>query len=218
MCGAQAYASTLAKWTFETSVPSAAGPFNPEIGAGQASGFHSSGSTVYSNPVGNGSVESFSSNFWNVGDFYQFKISTTGFSGINLTWDQASSGTGPRDFVLRYSTDGTNFTTFGSQYAVQINGTPNSPWSSAGSPNSAFSFSRDLSSVSAINNAANVYFRLVMNSTVSANEGSIGTSGTNRVDNFSISASPVPEPATLALGLVGAIGLVAVGLRRNKQH
>jgi len=214
---ANAHAATVALWTFESTAPLTAGPFSPEVGAGQALGLHASGSAVYSSPVGNGSSKSFSSNNWSVGDYYQFKVSTLGLGGIKLDWHQTGSGTGPRDFVVRYSTDGTNFTTFGSQYAVQINGSPNSPWSSVGSPNSVFSFSRDLSSITALNNQANVYLRLVMNSTTATNGSPVGTGGTNRVDNVAVTATPVPEPATLALSLAGAVGLVGYAVRRKNM-
>jgi len=54
-------ADIIATWTFETSVPTTAGPFSPEVGSGSALGYHASGSAVYSNPAGNGSLESFSS-------------------------------------------------------------------------------------------------------------------------------------------------------------
>lgn len=213
---AQAHAATVALWTFESTAPVTAGPFSPEVGAGQALGLHASGSAVYSSPVGNGSSKSFSSNNWSVGDYYQFKVSTLGLGAVNLAWDQTGSGTGPRDFIVRYSTDGTNFTTLGSQYSVQINGSPNSPWSSAGSPNAVFSFSRDLSSITALNNQANIYLRLVMNSTTATNGSPVGTGGTNRVDNVAITATSVPEPATLAMGLAGAIGLVGYAVRRKR--
>ncbi len=54
--------------------------------------------------------------------------------------------------------------------------------------------SRSLSGITALNNQANVYFRLIDLSMTSASGGSVGTGGTDRVDNFTISATP--EPAT----------------------
>ena len=121
---ANAQAATLATWTFETSVPTTAGPYAPEVGSGAARGSHVAGATAYSNPVGNGSNESFSADNWQVGDYWQFSVSTTGFSNINLSWDQTSSNTGPRDFTLAYSTDGSNFTNLLS-YVVLANNAPN---------------------------------------------------------------------------------------------
>ncbi len=50
-----AMAGTIADWTFETSIPSTAGPYSPEVGAGSATGSHAAAST-YSSPAGNGSA------------------------------------------------------------------------------------------------------------------------------------------------------------------
>ena len=118
--------TTIADWTFETSQPgltgSNAGPYSPEMGSGTATGHHASNSTVYSSPAGNGSSHSFSSTIWAVNDYYQFEVSTLGLGGINISYDQTSSGTGPGNFLLEYSTNGSTFTPFGSQYIVLDNG------------------------------------------------------------------------------------------------
>src|SRR6185295_13795892 len=127
------HASTIASWTFETSAPTTAGPLTPEVGAGSATSSHTN-ATTYSSPVGNGSARSYSSNGWTVTgtptDYYQFQVNTTGYEDVTLSWDQTGSGTGPRDYILQYSTDGTNFTNFGSTYAVAINANPNPVWNS----------------------------------------------------------------------------------------
>ncbi|MDX1914063.1 MAG: PEP-CTERM sorting domain-containing protein [Methylophilus sp.] len=207
-------AATVAQWTFETSVPTTSGTFAPEVGSGSALGSHVSTSVVYSNPVGNGSVESFSSNNWSVGDFYQFSVSTLGFSGVTLSWDQISSATGPRDFSLSYSLNGTSFTNY-ANYSVIANSTPNA-WSSS-TPVSTSSYAYDLSSITALNNQSNVFFRLVDVSTVSANGGTVATAGTDRVDNFTVSAvASVPEADTYAMLLAG-MGLMGFVLRRRNQ-
>lgn len=208
-----AQADTLAQWTFETSVPTTAGPLSPEVGSGAASGFHA-GASTYSNPTGNGSVESFSSNNWLVGDYYQFSFSTLGFSGLTISFDQTSSGTGPRDFNLAYSTDGSSFTTFQS-YVVLANAAPNPTWSSA-TYNPIYTLSFDLSAIAALDNQASVLIRLVDASTVSAAGGVVASGGTNRIDNFIAMSSPVPEPGSLALLLAGTavVGFVARRQRR----
>jgi hypothetical protein len=209
-----ARAATLASWTFETSVPATAGPHAAEVGAGAASGFHAT-STVYSNPVGNGSAESFSSNGWGVGDYYQFQISTTGFQDIQISWDQTSSSTGPRDFALQYSTNGTTFTNFGSDYVVLANASPNPVWNSTTS-SPIYSTSQDLSSIGAIENVATVYFRLTNTSTVAVNGSTVAGTGTNRVDNVTISGIAVPEPSSMVLAGLGMLGAV-LALRRRTQ-
>src|SRR5688500_4137533 len=57
-----ARAAVLAEWTFETTPPTGPGPHaaNSGVFGGAASGLHASPATVYDNPSGNGSVESFS--------------------------------------------------------------------------------------------------------------------------------------------------------------
>ncbi len=211
--GAVANADILANWTYEVSVPATAGPHVAEAGVNaatsQSTGFHSVAS-VYSNPVGNGSAESFSSNTWTVGDYYQFTTSTLGFNSISIGWDQTSSNTGPRDFNLRYSTDGTTFFNIGSTYSVLANGAPNTPWSSLGSPNAAFSFLQ--SGPAALDNQATVWFRMTQANTISANGGVVAAGGTDRVDNIVINGTVVPAPASIAL--VGLAGLIA-GRRRR---
>jgi len=210
-----AQAVIIANWTFETSKPTTAGPFSPEVGSGSASGFHASTSVVYNSPSGNGSTNSFSSTRWSVGDYYQFQVSTLGLAGISVSWDQISSSTGPRDFDLEYSTDGINFSTFGSAYTVLVNASPNF-WATNSTVNTT-SFADDLSSITALNNAASVYFRLADISTTSASGGTVGTAGTDRVDNFVVAA--VPEPSTYEICLLGGLGLLGsrVWRRRSEQ-
>jgi hypothetical protein len=206
-----ASAGTISQWTFETSQPATAGPFSPEVGSGSAVGSHA-GASTYSSPAGNGSSHSFSSNTWAIGDYYQFSVSTTGLAGIGLSFDQTSSNTGPRDFKLQYSNDGSSYTDYGTYTVLANGGAPNSSWN-ATTYQSAYTFSYDLSSITALDNQANIYFRLVDTSTTSANGGTVGTSGTNRVDNVTVTA--VPEPAAMVLALAGA--LCMGGCRRVKQ-
>lgn len=213
-----AQAAIIATWTFESSIPATAGPFAPEVGAGQALGFHASTSTIYSNPVGNGSAESFSSDRWAVGDYYQFSVSTTGFTGVQLSWDQTSSNTGPRDFKLAYSTNGTTFTDFIS-YAVLANAAPNTVWNGT-TANSLYTFANNLSSITALDNQSSIFFRLINTSTVSANGGVVATTGTDRVDNFSITATPaapVPLPPSVWMMGAGLAAIAGVVRRRRKE-
>lgn len=188
-------ADVLALWTFEPPVAdftgSAIGPIAAASGlnaaGANASGFHVSTATAWTTPVGNGSSDSLSSNNWAIDDYYQFSLSTTGYQDITLSWDQTSSNTGPRDFDLVYSTDGVNFTVAPGfdNYAVLANAAPNATWNGT-TPQPAFTFNADLSSISALDNVSTVIFRLVMAGTTSANGGTIATTGTGRVDNFTI--------------------------------
>ena len=203
--------TTLATWTCESlAVNTSSGSSNVAITAGgtaesgvlttgsSITGYHASTSVGYSTPAGNGSIKALSSNFWAVGDYYQFKGSTTGYNGIKVTWDQTGSNTGPAPFKVQYSTTagGTSGYTDFMNYTI-----PNNP---AGSPvGSTFSwsnttaitnssFTADMSSLSALNNKSEVYFRLVCTATTPIGATStFGTGGTNRVDNFLISGATV---------------------------
>ena len=182
-----AFGSNIAQWTFEnTPYPSTSGPYSPATGSGSASGSHASGSAVYSNPAGNGSAHSYSANYWGVGDYWQFSVSTIGFQNITVSFDQYGSSTGPGRFTIQWSTDGSTFTQFGGVYNVT-----NAPTWSSGSSTALTSYTFDLSSITALNNASTIYIRLVDAATTSTSGGTVGTSGSDRVDNFTISASGV---------------------------
>jgi len=176
-----------------------------------ASGAHASAATDWTTPAGNGSDNSLSANTWAIGDYYQFTLSTVGYSGIGVSFDTTGSGTGPRDFSFSYSTDGLSFTDF-ANYTVLLNGAPNLSWSTSNGYQSAYTTTFDLSSITALNNEATVYFRLVNTSAVAINEGVVGTGGTSRVDNFSVSV--VPEPASATLIGLGLLALISTR-RRN---
>ncbi|MGA2786276.1 MAG: immunoglobulin domain-containing protein [Verrucomicrobiota bacterium] len=194
-----AFGDTIAKWTFETSVPTTAGPYSPEIGYGSASGSHA-GAATYSSSSGNGSSHSYSANTWAVGDYWQFSASTIGFQNVTISYDQISSSTGPGIFALQYSTDGSSFTQFGSTYIVS-----NAPSWSASTYNAVYTHSIDLSSITALNNASTVYFRVVCAANLSSGAATntpqgtttISASGTDRMDNFTISASTIPGFPTI---------------------
>ncbi len=190
-----AQGAILAKWTFETSVPTTAGPHAAEEGVfgGDATGFHALSGVVYSNPVGNGSFESFSSNFWSAGDYYQFETSTLGYNDIEIQFDQTRSSTGPGTFDLLISTDGSNWTTLVDDYSIDA-----VSWSSGTyKPESTFG----PYAASALDNQATVYVRMVSQVTTA-------TGGTNRIDDVMIT----PEPVTLTL--LGLGGLLFARRRR----
>lgn len=182
--------TTLVKWTFETSVPTTAGPHAAEEGTGQASGWHVNNATAYTNPAGNGSAESFSSDKWAIGDYYQIQFSTTGISEITLTWDATGSNTGPRDFKVQYSVDGSNFTdASGTNSTYQLT---NDSWSS-GSYKPASTRVLSLTTVASLNNTANVFIRFVCTSTTSIGGGTVAAAGTSRIDDIKITYISPPN-------------------------
>ena len=110
----------IAKWGFDAITTANTGT-TVNLGSGstaadqgvQTSGssftaVHSSASTVWSNPAGNGSTKAISSNNWTVGDYYQFVVNTNGYYNISVLFDQTGSNTGPRNFKLQYSKNGTS--------------------------------------------------------------------------------------------------------------
>jgi hypothetical protein len=198
---AQLAQASIASWTFETSAPALTdsmtnGPIAPEEGSGSANGFHASALTDWSNPVGNGTVESWSSNNWAIGDYYEFHVSTLGEFGISIDWEQTRSSTGPADFRLEWSTDGSTFNSL-LDYTVDT-----LSWSSNPASYQAGSELGPVALPGGADNQADLYLRLTATSDPS------GTAGTNRIDNVTIT----PEPATLGLLVFGAIA----GLRRRR--
>ena len=212
-----ASAQTISQWTFEVNTPADATDTNviagiaADFGSGSAMGLHASTASDWTTPAGNGSANSLSVNTWASGDYFQFRLGTAGYSGIGVSFDQTSSSTGPRDFDLRYSLDGSSFTTLAS-YAVLQNGlAPNAGWS-AGTYQSAYTFNFDLSAITALNNATDVYFRLVNTSTLTPSGGTVAAGGTDRVDNFTVYV--VPEPT----GLAALGGLLLLAGRKFAQR
>lgn len=206
-----AYAATLAQWSFDVSPPSTAGPLSADSGSGTGIALHASSGAVYSAPAGNGTPNSWSANAWQVGDYFQFSTSTVGFFDVIVSWSQGGSSTGPKEFLFQYSTDGTTFTTFGSQYNVALSGF------AAGTVNTTFQFTNDLSSVTDLNGVSTAYFRMMQNTTNTIGGGAAAAGGTGRVDTVIISATAVPEPATFLLAAIG-LGLTGlVGRRRFRR-
>ncbi len=223
-----AQADILANWTFESAAstnsiigagdtPAASqSGVGADFGLGTASAGHASSASVWSIPAGNGSPHSWSANTWGVGDFFQFQVSSLGFQNISVSYDQISSSTGPGIFKFGYSTDGVNFT-YGSDYTVLVNASPNT-WI-ASTPVLTTTFTENLSAIIALNNQATLFFRVFDDATTSASQANGGSTapgiaGTDRVDNFVVSASQVPEPASLAFGLVGGFAWL-LALRRK---
>lgn len=215
-----AQAATIAKWTFETSLPlltdsSTIGSLAAEVGTGTASGFHASSVTDWSNPVGNNSAESFSVNTWAQNDYFQFTASTVGFDSISVSFDQFRSSTGPSAFKVAYSTNGTTFTDLSAGSYTVVNAvnfsdsTSGTSWSSTKTAvNTSYSFS--LSAISAVNNSSNLHIRLIHTGT------GVATGGTSRVDNVEIAGTAIPEPSTFA-AVLGVAALVGVAARRRRS-
>lgn len=209
-----ACADTVANWTFESLTLGSAHTNTPPDGwlnniapetdngnNGMASSFHATTNTAFSISAGNNSSQSLSANRWSVNDYYQFTVSTIGFKDIILSYDQIGTSTGPGSFQLTYSTNGTDFATFGSAYNISSDN-----WTS---------FTPDLSPIGDLNNQSSVIFRVMDVSGVAINGGPVAWNGASRIDNFFVTATLVPEPAITVLSIVGGVTCLIVGRRKH---
>lgn len=187
----------IARWNFEVlDFTSATGnSFTVDVGSvvadsgalvtgSEFSALHASAASAWTTPTGNGSSNSASSTGWAAGDYWQFKVSTTGYSNIGLVWDQMGSNTGPKSFIIQYSTDGTTFTNApgaGASYDIA-----NDTWQSS-NYKAVSTRTLDLSSVTALNNQAFIYIRFTIAAgSTSINGNPIAAGGTSRIDNVYI--------------------------------
>lgn len=206
--------SAIAKWNFDSITTSnTGGTVIISVGSGVAdAGEHTTGSlftathastaTTWSNPAGNGSLKSVSSNNWKPGDYYQFKVDKTNYKDVIVKWDQNSSSTGPGSFRFQYSLNGTSFKDF-STYSIPSG----ISWSQSSSTQST-AFTADLSALVAVDTAKIIYFRLRDSSNSSVTGDTVATGGSSRVDNFTViassSTSSCPSPKSLKATVVSS--------------
>lgn len=137
-----------------------------------------------------------------------FAASTAGYKSLSISWDDKRSNTAANSEVFQYSTDGVNFTTFGSVIKT--------------ASTSFIHHSVDLSGITGINNDASFAFRILAaydtTGSYVGTVGNYGTGGTIRFDNVSISGvSAVPEPESYAMLLAGLGLMGALARRKAKQ-
>ncbi len=212
-----ASAAIIAQWTYEANTPSdlsnsAVGPtVLADIGTGTGTALHASANADWTTPAGNGSANSFSANEWTVGDYFQYQVSTVGFTGITLSWDQTGSNTGPGRFDLEYRVGNSDPFTVGSNDYTVVNGS----WNGTTPTMSPTSYFLDLSGITALDNQPIVQFRITQANTTAITGGTVAAGGTGRVDNFTVTA--IPEPSTIALGAMACVGLFGYRLRRKSS-
>lgn len=210
---ASASAELVAGWTITTAFPTGTGnvPTGTFYTVGAADqgvlttgssldSIHAAAAATYTSPSGNGSQYAFSSNNWQIGDYYEARLSTIGYSDINLSWDQARSSTGPAAFELIMSVDGgSNWTTVLESYTVLQSGGGGAPgtWSSL-TYNSLYTTTVALAGAE---NQSQVIVRF------RATGAAGGATGSNRIDSVLFYSGPVPAPGAIALlGLAGLAG------------
>jgi hypothetical protein len=120
-----------------------------------------------------------------------FSVPTTGFAGVSVSWTQRGTSTGYNSRVFEYSTDGGSSWTDIGAYA-----------GSAGALGSSFTtVSLDLSTIAGLNNNSAAAFRITYS-------GASSTNGNNRLDNFYVQGTEIPEPATIGLAFACLGGLL----------
>lgn len=207
------HTATIAFWGFEPPnvPPTVTGTtitgLMPDLGSGVASGFHANPSTTFSSGIGNGSAYSLTGNYGQMGDYYQFQVSTLGFSGLQFSLDQTGSYNGVTNVTFAYSLNGTSFTTVNNNVVLQ----PGVTWNST-TRNTACNTSFDLSQLTQLNNQPDVYFRLIANLPPFPGAGS----GTWSIDNVSVTGIEVPEPGSLVLLSGSALVLLMRRHRKSK--
>jgi hypothetical protein len=207
-----ASATIIAGWSITTAFPTGAGniPTGQTYSVGAAdqgvqtdgselSAFHTNALALYTSPAGNGSQYSFSSNRWQTGDYYEARMSTLGYSDIEISWDQARSSTGPSSFELVMSTDGGATFEFVTAYTVLQSGGGGSPGTWSTNPANYNPIYTTTLAVAGADDQALVIFRFRAAGNPSSEFGS------NRIDNVVISSIPTPG----ALALLGLAGLAA---------
>jgi hypothetical protein len=156
----------------------------------------------------------------------QFKASTVGYTNIGATLDINATDGSPRYAQLQVTTDGSNFTSFGS--LLDFNPT-NDNW--------ANNISFDFSTLPAASNNPNFGFKVVsafspfdftdaggfhpantafQRADADPLEGPYnGTAGNYRFDMVTFSGTAVPEPSTALLAAYGLASAVALTRRRS---
>jgi hypothetical protein len=201
--------AVLAGWSITTAFPTGSGNVptgntysvgvadqGDQTGGSSLSSYHMLPAATYTSPVGNGSQYAFSSNHWSIGDYYEARVSTSNYSDISVSWDQARSSTGPASFELIYSIDGGSNWITATTYTVLQSGGGGSPgtWSST-TYNSLYSNAQALAS-----GGDNALLIIRFRSLVTG-----ATTGSNRIDNVVISGNLVPAPGAVALLAVAGL-------------
>jgi hypothetical protein len=137
--------------------------------------------------------------FANNGMSILMTVSTLGYEDIQVSWDQRGTSTGFTGRQFAYSTDGVNFTDFGTDTGVLTSTFVTKLY--------------DLSAVTAVDNASSVVFRITLTGASNSSQTAPST-GNNRFDNLTITGTPaIPEPGTAILALLSLAAAGAVTMR-----
>lgn len=120
-------------------------------------------------------------------------VDLTGYQDMTIRWDYRATSTGPSGASLEYQVGAGVWTLVETASFIR--------------DSNYHEYTKDISSISAIENQASVQFRL-------SNFTGGSSTGTYRQDNLQIAA--IPEPATLVL--LGFGGLTAMVIRRTARR
>ncbi len=184
---------TIADWNFDDSTALAD---SNSLNQNLAKNVSVVGSS-FSNYITGVSGKAINANSWNSGGdkYWQAEVNTTGYENLKLSSFQKSSPTGPKDFKVQYK--------IGSDSWIDIPGgviTVSPSNFTSGTIN-------ELVLPIACNNQSNLFIRWLKNSEVSANDLTIGSTGTNAIDNINIQGSTIVLP-TLTSSNITADGNV----------
>lgn len=227
--GHAAQASVITQWNFNSGADNdtATGTLTPAIGGGVASTVGGSTGTFASGDASGGSTDPNvgDDSAWNLTTWAaqgtgnksrgaQFSVSTVGYTGVTVSFDQRLSNTAANTWRFQYSIDGTNFVD-GTQFTF----TPAPTGTGDVWYNNR---SVDLSAIAGVANNANFAFRIVAefdptlgNAYVAARStSSYGTTGTSRFDMVTVSGiTAVPEPASVTV-----LSLVFAGVAYRQRR
>ena len=221
-----AAAGTIAQWNFNSQPSDSSATTGTTVastGTGSISLVGGTTATFASGDANGGSTDPITGtptndSGWNISTFaaatagnktrgIQIQVSTLGLKDIALSWDQRHSNTSARHVQVQYSTDGSSFTDFGAAFV----GTAGDTWFN--------NRSVDFSTVSALNNVASVYFRIVAafapggsSYVASANGSTYGSAGTWRFDMVTVSGTAIPPVTVVPLPSAILAGAALMGM------
>ena len=106
--------------------------------------------------------------------WWSIETCSSGFANIEVSWNMRSSATGPRDFKLQFSTDG-------------------STWIDGNNPDVALPSAVAIGNTNFIktlpmeaNNQSTLYLRFIQTSDIAANGATVGSGGTHQINNIII--------------------------------
>lgn len=143
-------------------------------------------------PQGTGGSGTFAynTNSWQEGagsKYYQIDFETVGFKNITLSSRQLGSNTGPRDFKLQYSLNGSDWVDFGEGITVGTN------WNAG--------FVEAVQLPAEAENQETVFVRWLNTSDTSINGGIVSSGGTNRIDDIRVTGNPSPLSDSVSVQL-----------------